>query len=101
MAKGTRKILRRTVKPGEDIVASMAEGLRAKLLKLIDQGVKVITIDLINVNAMDVVGLRLLIATSNSLKRSGGELKIKNICEGISKLLKAMKLDQDFDVIAV
>ena len=99
MAGARNKPIRRTVKPGKDIVASMAEEFRGKLLKLVKQGIKEITIDLDNVEMVDSVGLGVLIATHNSLDDAGGGLKLKNVSDDIYNLMKTMRLDQHFDVI--
>ena len=96
-----KKTTKKTVKPGKDIVASMAEDFRKKLLKLVDQGIKSLTIDFANVRMVDSVGLGVLIAAHNSLKEVGGSLNIKNVSEDIYKLLKTMRLDQHFEVSAV
>ena len=53
----------KTVTPGMDIVASMAEEFRAELLKSVEGGVKELTADLDDVGVVDSVGLGVLIAT--------------------------------------
>ena len=97
MAKG-KKVTKKTIKPGKDIVASMAEDFRNELLKLVDQGIKSLTIDFANVRMVDSVGLGVLIAAHNSLKEVGGSLNIKNVSEDIYNLLRTMRLDQHFEV---
>ena len=99
MAKAKRKITRKTVKPGKDITASIAEDFRRDLLKLIEQGVIELTIDLSNVNMIDSVGLGVLIATHNSLENKGGSLAIINASRNIYALFNTMRLDQHFEVI--
>ena len=100
MAK-TKKATKKTMKPGKDIVASMADEFRKKLLKAVDQGIKSLTIDLTGVEMIDSVGLGVLIAAHNSLKEAEGSLSVKNVSEDIYKLLKTMRLDQHFEVSAV
>jgi anti-anti-sigma factor len=98
MAKAKRQITRKTVKPGKDITASMAEDFRKDLLKLIEKGFVELTIDFSSVNMIDSVGLGVLIATHNSLKNKGGSLIIKNASRNIYTLLNTMRLDQHFEV---
>ena len=98
MAKEKKKVTKKTIKPGKDIVASMAEGLREKLLKMISQGIKDLTIDLAGIEMIDSVGLGVLIATYNSLDDVGGSLKLKNVSEDIYNLIKTMRLDKHFEV---
>lgn len=100
MAKA-KKATKKTMKPGKDIVASMADDFRKKLLKAVDQGIKSLTIDFTGVEMIDSVGLGVLIAAHNSLKEAEGSLSVKNVSEDIYKLLKTMRLDQHFEVSAV
>ncbi|GAH73899.1 unnamed protein product, partial [marine sediment metagenome] len=86
------------IKPGKDIVASMAEDFRKKLLKLVEKGIKDLTVDLAGAEMMDSVGLGVFIATHNSLKNAGGKLTITNVSEDIYRLFKTMRVDQNFQV---
>ena len=98
---GTRsKVTKKTIKPGKDIIASMAEDFRKRLLKMVKQGIKDLTIDLSGVEMVDSVGLGVLIAAHNSLEDAGGSLKIKNVSKDIYNLIKIMRLDQHFEVTA-
>ncbi|MBW2609239.1 MAG: STAS domain-containing protein [Deltaproteobacteria bacterium] len=99
MATARKKSTKKTIKPGKDIIASMAEDFKAKLLKLVEQGIKNLTIDFKGVNMVDSVGLGVLIATHNSLDSVGGELTIKNVSHDIYNLFMTMRLDQHFEVI--
>lgn len=98
MAKAKRKITRKTIKPGMDITASMAEDFRKDLRKFLNQGVVELTIDLTGVKMIDSVGLGVLIATHNSLENAGGSLSIKNASQNIYSLFNTMRLDQHFEV---
>jgi len=98
MAKAKRKITRKTIKPGKDITASMAEDFRQVLRKFLEQGVVEMTIDLTGVKMIDSVGLGVLIATYNSLGKIGGSLFIKNASRNIYNLFNTMRLDQHFEV---
>lgn len=98
MPKGKKTKTQQIVKPGKDIVASMTENFRKKLLKHVENGIKELTIDFTTVEMVDSVGLGVLIATHNSLKNVGGRLKVTNVSENINKLFRTMRLDQHFEV---
>jgi anti-anti-sigma factor len=86
------------VKPGQDIVASIARELREELKGLVAEGVQEMTMDLQGVEMVDSIGIGLLIAAHNSLAKSGGKLKVVNATPDIFKLLKTMRLDQHFEI---
>ena len=98
MVKAKRKSMKKTIKPGKDVVASMVEDFRKKLLDFMKDGIKDLTIDLTGVKMVDSMGLGVLIATHNSLEDVGGRLKIKNVSEDIYNLFRTMRLDQHFEV---
>ena len=89
---------KKTVKPENDIVASMAKDFREKLLEIVESGTKDLTINHANVNMVDSMGLGVLIATHNSIKKAKGKLTITNVSEDIYKLFKTMRLNQHFEV---
>lgn len=101
MAKAKKKAQQDVVKPEEDIVASMAEGFRDKLLKIVQGGVKELVIDLMGVEMVDSVGIGVLVATYNSVSKAGGKMSVTNVSEDICKLFKTMRLDQHFEVSPV
>ena len=86
------------VQPGADIVASMAEGFKSNLLRVVEKGVPELIIDFTGVDIVDSVGLGVVIATHNSLSNSGGKLKIINVSNDIYQLFMTMRLDQHFGV---
>jgi anti-anti-sigma factor len=88
----------KTVTPGMDIVASMAEEFKAELLKSVKEGVKELTADLAGVGMVDSVGLGVLIAAHNSLQKNDGVFTVINASEDIYKLFKVMRLDRHFEV---
>lgn len=87
-----------TVKPGGDIVASMVNEFKAELKMIVDGGVNRLAVDLAEVKMIDSMGLGLLIATHNSLKKKAGQLELNNVSPDILKLLKNMRLDQHFKI---
>ena len=86
------------IKPGKDVVASMAEEFKKNLLDLIKNGIKELAIDLSGVEVVDSVGLGVMIATHNTLSKSGGKLKVINASEDICRLFQTMRLDQHFEI---
>jgi len=99
MAGTKRKVVKKTTKLKKDMVASEAENIKKDLLKIVKQGIKELTIDFAVIEAIDSVGLGVLIATHNSLESVGGKLKIKNVSDNILRIFKTMRLDQHFEII--
>ena len=62
-AKDSRKI----VKPGQDIVASMAKDFKLELLSQINKGPNELVIDMSGVKMVDSIGLGVIFSTYNSL----------------------------------
>lgn len=88
-----------TVKPGRDVVASMANEFRAELNSQIQESPSELIIDLSGVEMVDSVGIGVIIATHNSLDQKGGKLKVVNIAEDIYGLFSTMRLDRHFTVV--
>ena len=86
------------VKPGRDVVASMANEFRAELNSQIQESPSELVIDLSGVEMVDSVGIGVIIATHNSLDQKGGKLKVINIAEDIYGLFSTMRLDRHFTV---
>lgn len=87
-----------TVKPGKDVVASMAGEFRAELNAQIQESPEELIIDLSGVEMVDSVGIGVIIATHNSLDQKGGKLRVTNIAEDIYGLFSTMRLDRHFTV---
>lgn len=86
------------VRPGRDIVASMANTFRAELHALVQESPGELIIDLASVSMVDSVGIGVLIATHNSLSKAGGVLKIINVSKEIYRLFSTMRLDRHFPI---
>ncbi len=86
------------VKPGQDVVASMANEFRSELHNLVQESPEEIIIDLDGVEMVDSVGIGVMIATHNSLNKAGGELKVTNVAKDIFNLFCTMRLDRHFTV---
>ena len=88
----------KTIKPNNDIVASMAKNFKAELLKVIEVGVKELTVDINDVEMIDSVGLGVLIGAHNSLQKNDGVFNVINASEDLYKLFKVMRLDRHFKI---
>lgn len=87
-----------TIKPGKDVVASMANDFRSELHTVVQESPKEIQIDLTGVEMVDSVGIGVIIATHNSLNKAGGTLKVVNVNKDIFRLFSTMRLDRHFTV---
>ncbi len=86
------------VKPGQDVVASMANEFRTELHSIIKDTPDLIQIDLNDVEMVDSVGIGVIIATHNSINKAGGTLKVTNVSKDIFSLFTTMRLNRHFDV---
>ncbi|MFZ5428211.1 MAG: STAS domain-containing protein [Thermodesulfobacteriota bacterium] len=86
------------LRPGEDIVASMALRFKETLRKAAADHPGGLTIDMDGVEMVDSVGLGLLVAAHNSLAKQSGKLTLINVSQDILSLMRAMRLDKHFSV---
>ncbi len=100
MAGAGKKTTKKTIKQSKDIVESMVNNFKNKLLKLIEQGVTDLTIDAKGVKLIDSTGMGLLVAASNSLEQAGGQLSVINLEEHIYSLIQMMGIDKNLNAIA-
>lgn len=84
--------------PSGDIVASIAESLRARLREVMHEHPGPLAIDLAQVELIDSVGIGLLIAAHNSLAKSGGRLVLQHVNPDLAGLLRTMRLDKHFTI---
>jgi anti-anti-sigma factor len=100
MAESTQTgiALREVFRVEEDIVASSATGLRAKMKDLMNRGVAEMVLDLSKVRMVDSAGIGLLISAHNSLKKVGGSLEITNVCPEILELFRSMRMHRHFKI---
>lgn len=82
------------VHPGQDIVSSMVPEFKKELSELINESPGELHIDLIDTEMMDSIGIGVIIATHNSMKKNGGKMVLINPSENIIKLFRSMRLDQ-------
>ncbi len=85
-----------TVKPGCNIVASMVDDFKNELKGLAEGEYSRLIVDLTGTKMIDSMGIGVLIAAYNSLKKRGAQLELVNVSDEISGLLKSMRLNQYF-----
>ena len=98
MARPKKTAGKNIVKPGKDIIASKADKLRDRLLKLADQGTKEIVMDFAGVKALDPVGLGVIIAAHNTAKNAGAKFSLTNVPEELHSFFSAIRLNQEFEI---
>jgi len=87
-----------TIKPGYDIVASRVDELKTELKAIIEGGIVKLTVDFSETTMIDSMGIGILIATYNSLKKKNAQMELINVSAEIASLLKNMRLNQYFAV---
>lgn len=89
------------IKPGMDVVASMAEDFKNELLLAIDESQGDIVIDLEGSEMVDSVGIGVIIAAHNTLNQAGRQLKVINVNKDVYGLFTTMRLNRRFTVEGV
>jgi anti-anti-sigma factor len=87
-----------TVTPGQDLVSSMVPGFKEEMNALLAESPQELRLDLSGTGMMDSIGIGMVIAVHNSMKKKGGKLVIANVSENIAKLFKSMRLDQHLNL---
>lgn len=86
------------IKPGTDVVASMAEEFKSELLSVINDSSAEVVIDLADVEMVDSVGIGVIIAAHNTLNQAGRKLKVINVTKDVYGLFTTMRLNRRFTV---
>ena len=81
-----------------DIVSSVVDDLKKELKNALDSGISHLTLDLDQVTYIDSMGIGLLVATHNSLKKTDSTLELTHVSEEIKKLMNLMRLDQHLQI---
>jgi anti-anti-sigma factor len=87
-----------TIKPGIDVVASMAEDFKNELLAAINESEGDFYIDLNGVEMVDSVGIGVIIAAHNTLNQADRDLKVINVIKDVYGLFTTMRLNRRFTV---
>ena len=86
------------IKPGTDVVASMAETFKRELLSMINASQGLVVIDFSDVEMVDSVGICVIIAAHNTLNQAARELKVINVTKDIFGFFTTMRLNRRFSV---
>ena len=86
------------IRPGADIVASMAETFKAELVSAINASAGELIIDLAGVEMVDSVGIGVIISAHNTLHQSGRKLEVINVTTDVYSLFATMRLNRRFTV---
>ena len=89
-----------TIVPGQDLVSTMVPDFKHELNAVLDESPAVLRLDLSGSAMMDSIGIGVVIATHNSMKKKGGRLVICGASDNIVKLLKSMRLDRHLNLEA-
>ena len=89
---------RTVIRPGIDIVASMAEDFKRELLSTINEHTGDFVIDLEGVKMVDSIGIGVIIATHNTLSQAGRNLKVINVSKDVFGLFSTMRLNRRFTI---
>lgn len=87
-----------TIAPGRDIVSSMVPEFKQELSDVLAEGPATLRLDMTGVEMMDSVGIGVVIAVHNSMKKRGGTLIVSHVVDNISKLFRSMRLDQHLTI---
>lgn len=87
-----------TITPGQDLVSTMVPEFKRELGEVLAESPAQLRLDLSGTGMMDSIGIGVVIATHNSMRKNGAALVIVNASENILKLFKSMRLDQHLNL---
>ncbi len=97
LSLSARSVADRTVlEVGGEIDVYTAPALRTKIISLVDDGTKVLIVDLTHVEFLDSTGLGVLVGALKRLRGVGGELAIVCDQERLLKIFRITGLDRVF-----
>ena len=82
----------------EDVIAAKSEDVKQKLKDAIAGELSFLTLDLDKVEQVDSVGMGVLIATYNSLRKREVGFKLINVGQNIYDLFQVMRLNKHFEI---
>ena len=80
------------VAPGSDIVGNATHDLKKDFSEIIGRGQLKIEVDLERVSMIDSLGIGVLVATRNSIRRANGEFSIINLSPDLTQLFANMRI---------
>jgi anti-sigma B factor antagonist len=95
----TREDNKAVLRPaGDRIVAASIPELRSKMRGIVEEGVRELVVDLIDIHMVDSSGIGLLISAYNSLRKVGGHLAVIHASAELLELFQSMRMHQHFSV---
>jgi anti-sigma B factor antagonist len=86
------------IRPGKDVVASMADAFRSEMLEAIASSRDEFIIDFSGVELVDSVGIGVIISAHEALQESNRTLRVINVTRDILGLFATMRLNRRFPV---
>ncbi|EFI32923.1 anti-sigma-factor antagonist [Desulfonatronospira thiodismutans ASO3-1] len=86
------------LKIDQNIVSANAKEIKEKLKESIPQESGTLVVDLGQVDQVDSIGVGVLIATFNSLKKEGKGFKLVNVDDNLYNLFQVMRLNKHFEI---
>jgi len=95
----TREDNKAVLRPaGDRIVAASIPELRSKMRGIVEEGVRELVVDLIDIHMVDSSGIGLLISAYNPLRKVGGHLAVIHASAELLELFQSMRMHQHFSV---
>jgi len=82
----------------QDLISTNADDLKQKLQATLVNNPSLLILDLSKVEHVDSIGIGLIIATFNTLKRQDGTLKLINLNSNLLDLFRTMRLDRHIEM---
>jgi len=82
----------------QDVVSTNADELKKKLQAALADSPSLLVLDLSKVEYVDSVGIGIIIATFNTLKKQNGALKLINLNSNLLDLFRTMRLDRHIEM---
>ena len=86
------------IQPEGILDSIQANSLRRDIVDLIENGVKLILIDLQDITFMNSSGMGALVATLKTVKAAGGELALCSLTEQVKIIFELSKMNRIFQV---
>lgn len=83
---------------GEEVVAASAPEFRSKLFGVLEEGVRELVVDFVNVRMVDSAGIGLLLHANSLLRKLGGRLAVVHVSKDVLDLFRLMRIHQHFSV---
>lgn len=81
-----------------DIVAAQVPELRQQIRALVESSEGGLVLDFTHVHMVDSIGIGLLIAVYNTLRKTGRELRLVHVSPDVFDLFRTMRMHQHFSI---